>query len=162
MDAPTTTTSSSAKILVINHDSAQLNLFVIGLQLEGLEAEGVTDPIRGLEMLSESKYDMALVDLMIPRMNGLQISRAIRDGFPGVKTVLMSEYLLSPVQLAKADLGVVGFVPKPFKIEQLISFIKLKLQHDDSRRREEVTHSSSSSTSRTSGPFDILKFQLAV
>lgn len=161
MNAPTYS-SSPCKVLVITDNQSQLRDIVSGLRLEGLDARGETDPFFALERLSTQEHDIVLVDLMIPRMNGLQISRAIRDRHPGLKTVLMSDYLLSPVQLAKADIGVVGFVPKPCKIGQLAEFIKLKASKSETIRKEEVKSTSSIYTSEVDIPFGILDLHLAV
>jgi FixJ family two-component response regulator len=63
----------------------------------------------------------------MPEINGLQLARALRTSFPAVTTILMSAYHLSPMQLSRADTGVVGFVPKPFRFDELVRFIRSKI-----------------------------------
>ena len=115
------------RILVIDDNLNEVKTLIIGLGLEGFQVEGTQDGNEALEMLEKQQFDMALIDLMMPNINGIQLARKIRENFPDVTTVLMSAFNLSPVQIAKADLGVVGFVTKPFRFEKLVEMIKEKL-----------------------------------
>ncbi len=67
-----------------------------------------------------------LVDMMMPGINGLDLARQVRSLFPSVKVVLTSAYHLSENQLRRADCGVVGFVPKPFRMRELVAFLQSK------------------------------------
>ena len=115
-------------MLVVDDDPNELRTMVIGLRLEGFDAVGAADGTSALKLLQESTYSLILIDLMMPEMNGLQLARAVRSSFPAVLTILMSAYHLSPVQISRADAGVVGFVPKPFRFEELVLFIRSKLE----------------------------------
>ena len=117
---------SGPKILVVDDDPNEMRSLVIGLKLEGFDAAGVSNGAQALTALGSAKYSAVVIDLMMPEMNGLQLAREIRASHPSVTTMLMSAYHLSPLQLARADTGVVGFVPKPFCFEELVSFIRSK------------------------------------
>ena len=71
----------------------------------------------------------------------------------------MSAYTLSPVQLARADAGVVGFVPKPYCFEELVRFIqdKARLHKDDLKS----TRTTDESRKPLSIPVDISALSLA-
>jgi len=126
-------------ILVIDDNLNEVKTLIIGLGLEGFQVEGAGDGQKALEMLAKKKYDMALIDLMMPEINGIQLARKIRQDYPDVTTVLMSAFNLSPVQIAKADLGVVGFVTKPFRFEKLVEMIKSKLENRNGGKIEFVS-----------------------
>jgi len=113
-------------VLVVDHDSNELKALVIGLKLEGFTVAGASSSAAALQLLAESRFDVALIDLMIPETNGLQLSRSIRAAFPEVTTILMSAYHLSLAQLVRADTGAVGFVPKPFRFDDLVKFVHAK------------------------------------
>ncbi len=119
------------RILVVDDDPNQLRALVIGLNLEGFEAVGVTDGGSALEMLAQDNFRVALFDLMMPSPNGLQLARQIRSTHPRVITILMSAYQLSATQLNKADVGVVGFIPKPSRFEDIVAFIHDKLRNQE-------------------------------
>ena len=132
------------KLLIVDDDQNEMNSLAIGLRLEGFDADGVDSGNAALAALKNKKYAAVLIDLMMPEMNGLQLARQIRTSFPHAITILMSAYHLSPVQLAKADTGVVGFVPKPFCFEDLVVFLYQKLDEEsrtaDSRANPESGH----------------------
>lgn len=121
------------KVLVVDDDPNEMRSLIIGLRLEGFDAVGASTGAVALSMLSEQSFSVVIIDLMMPEMNGLQLARAVRASFPSVTTLLMSAYHLSPVQLARADTGVAGFIPKPFCFEELIRFIHSKIDPDSSQ-----------------------------
>ena len=118
------------KILVVDDDPNEMRSLVIGLRLEGFDAIGASSGPTALNMLDQESFRVVIIDLMMPEMNGLQLARAVRDSYPSITTLLMSAYHLSPVQLARADTGVAGFVPKPFCFEELVRFIQSKVDPD--------------------------------
>jgi DNA-binding NtrC family response regulator len=147
------------RVLLINDDSDELNAFSMGLRLEGICITGTTSATRALDLLALADYDIALIDLMISEINGLELARKIRNKHPRVLTILMSDYLLSPVQLAKANTGVIGFVPKPCRFEEVARFIRAKLE---SRvQKEEISAARAASRVNSQEPFDVLSVQFA-
>ena len=129
------THEAKPKILIVDDDPNERKSLVIGFNMEKLEAHGAPNGPTALRMLEEKEYSVALIDLMMPDMNGLQLARVLRSVYPSVITVLMSAYHLSPVQLARANAGVVGFVPKPFRFDSLVKFISSKIEGRRQRER---------------------------
>ena len=119
------------RILVVDDDPNELRALSICFKLEGFNVVGVMSGNAAVDMLKKREFAVALIDLMMPQMNGIQLAREIRNVSPSTKTVLMSAYTLSPSQLNKIDIGIVGFVTKPFEFENLVSFLKHCI--DDSR-----------------------------
>jgi DNA-binding response OmpR family regulator len=115
------------RILIVDDDVNEMRSLVIGLRLEGFDAVGAGAGEQALRMLEEGNFSLAIIDLMMPEMNGLQLARSIRASFSEVSTILMSAYHLSPAQLSRADTGVIGFVPKPFSFEDLVLYIRSKI-----------------------------------
>ncbi|MCP4199713.1 MAG: response regulator [Proteobacteria bacterium] len=117
-------TEKPTRILVVDDEPNELRALTIGLKLEGFHVVGVTNGNTAIDMLKKREFAVALTDLMMPQMNGIQLAREIRNISPSTKTVLMSAYTLSPSQLNKIDIGIVGFVTKPYEFEELVSFLK--------------------------------------
>lgn len=107
----------------------------IGLRLEGFEVEMVSDPPSALALLAAQPFDLAVVDLMMPGTNGIELARMIRDRRTGTRVILTSAYHLSERQLMRADCGAVGFVPKPFDLGELAGFLRSKLPGSDAPAR---------------------------
>ena len=120
-------TNGKPRVLVVDDNPGEVKALRIGLDLEGFSVTGVTGGKEALSQLADEHYSLVLIDMMMPGMNGLELARAVRSAHPATPTILMSAYHLSPVQLARADTGAVGFVPKPFDFEELVRFIRRKI-----------------------------------
>jgi DNA-binding response OmpR family regulator len=116
-----------ARVLVVDDEENQVRMLVAALRHEGFETLGTRDPDSVMDILAREPLDVALVDLMMPGLNGIELARKIRDAYPLVRVVLTSAYHLSERQLSRADCGVVGFVPKPYVLPELADFLRAKL-----------------------------------
>ncbi len=85
------------------------------------------DAASAIASLDGAPADIAIVDLMMPGTNGIELARLVRDRHPATRIVLTSAYHLSERQLLRADCGAVGFVPKPYDLAELARFIHAKL-----------------------------------
>jgi DNA-binding response OmpR family regulator len=118
-----------ARVLVVDNEESQVRDLLVGLRHEGFEAVGTHEPDSVMELLQGESVDVALVDLMMSGLNGIELARKIRDAHPTIRVVLTSAYHLSERQLSRADCGVVGFVPKPYVLAELADFLRAKLTH---------------------------------
>lgn len=117
----------TTRILIVDDESNQRKSLAIGLRLEGFGVLEAENGEQALEVLGREAVDLALVDLMMPGINGLDLARRMRFRHPEVRIVLTSAYHLSKRQLERAEIRVLGFVPKPFEMDDLVSFLRAKL-----------------------------------
>jgi DNA-binding response OmpR family regulator len=116
---------------VVDDVANHARVTAIGLRIEGFDVEVAPDSEGALRVLDEQPFDVAMVDLMMPGTNGMQLCRLIRERHPGTRVVLTSAYHLSERQLLRADCGAVGFVPKPFDLSDLARFLRAKIRPSD-------------------------------
>lgn len=116
-----------ARILIVDDEPNHRCSLAIGLRLEGFEVSEAPDGLAALQLVEEESVDVAIVDLMMPGMNGLDLARRLRLRAPRVLVVLTSAYHLSERQLARANVGAVGFVPKPYQLDDLVGFLRDKV-----------------------------------
>jgi DNA-binding response OmpR family regulator len=130
------------RVLIVDDEENQRRTLSIGLRLEGFDvvvAGSSQEALRalgaavagvsGVEAGSRPTnpgIDLALIDLMMPGLNGLDLARQIRRLFPNVRVVLSSAYHLSARQVERADCGAIGFVPKPYHLDELCTFLRAK------------------------------------
>lgn len=119
------------RVLVVDDDAGHARVVVIGLRVEGFDVELTHDAEEALRLLASERFDAAVVDLMLPGTNGIQLARLVRERHPSTRVVLTSAYHLSERQLLRADCGAVGFVPKPFDLGELARFLRAKLSSVD-------------------------------
>jgi DNA-binding response OmpR family regulator len=103
------------RVLVVDDEANHTRVMAIGLRIEGFEVETAADAEGALRVMAGETFDLAVVDLMMPGTNGIQLARLIRERFPHVR----------------ADCGAVGFVPKPFDLTELARFLRGKLAAAD-------------------------------
>lgn len=117
----------SSRILIVDDEVNHRKALAIGLRIEGYTVLEAEDGRAALELLSQEEVDMAIVDLMMPGINGLDLCRRMRFRHPAVPIVLTSAYHLSQRQLERAEIRVLGFLPKPFEMDELVEFLRVKL-----------------------------------
>jgi DNA-binding response OmpR family regulator len=122
------------RLLVVEDDARHARVVAIGLRIEGFDVEVTSNADAALHLLATETFDVAVLDLMLPGTNGIQLARIVREQHPRTRVVLTSAYHLSERQLVRADCGAVGFVPKPFDLGELARFLKSKLPNMDPDR----------------------------
>ena len=115
------------RVLVVDDEANHARVMAIGLRIEGFDVETASNADCALAAMRVGPFDLAIVDLMMPGTNGIQLARLIREQHDGTRVVLTSAYHLSERQLLRADCGAIGFVPKPFDLTELAKFLKAKL-----------------------------------
>jgi DNA-binding response OmpR family regulator len=123
------------RLLVVDDDPNHARVTAIGLRIEGFEVELAQNAPEALELMAREPFEVAVVDLMLPGTNGIQLARLVRERHPGTRIVLTSAYHLSERQLVRVDCGAVGFVPKPFDLTELAGFLRSKLAGGETPRR---------------------------
>ena len=114
------------RVLIVDDEENQRKTLSIGLKLEGFEVVAAANAEEALRLLATHAVDAAVVDLMIPGTNGLELTRQIKRMFPNIRVFLSSAYHLSARQMERADCGAAGFLPKPFKLAELGSELRGK------------------------------------
>ena len=115
------------RVLVVDEDGTARRALVVALALDGFEVFVARSSAEALSiLLTKAEIDVALIDLMMAGLNGLELARCIRRSHPGVRVVLTSAYHLSARQVERADCGAVGFVPKPYKVAEVCEFLRAK------------------------------------
>ncbi len=111
--------SPAAHILIVEDHAPLVKGFARALNAGGYSVDSAADGLEGLGRLLERSYDAVVTDLNMPRMNGLDFLAKIRALQPGVPVILMTGDL-DPHAYARArELGVVRYLLKPVRIEQL-------------------------------------------
>ena len=109
-------------ILIVDDDS-----FICDMVREHLILQGyrVLTACSGAEALQKSgeavKIDILLTDIMMPRMNGIELAKKFANLIPGVKILFMSGYLSDPVQDEELPLVKYPVIEKPFSLDRLKS-----------------------------------------
>jgi CheY-like chemotaxis protein len=108
------------RILIADDESNHRRCLSISLRMEGYEVVEAPDGQRALEVLARLPVDVLVCDLMMPRIDGLELARRARLAYPATGIVLTSAYHLTQLQLERAQVGDIRFLPKPYPFEELM------------------------------------------
>jgi DNA-binding NtrC family response regulator len=115
------------RVLVVDDEENQRRTLSIGLKHEGFEVFTAASSSEALETLSSTPgIEVAVIDLMMPGLNGLDLARQIGRLYPGVRVVLASAYHLSARQFERANCGACAFIPKPYSLPDLCRALRGK------------------------------------
>ncbi len=99
------------------------------LESAGHEVVLAVDGLEGLQLCHSTPVDLALVDLFMPRQEGLETIKKLRQQFPDFPIIAMSgDSLALPLLSIAQRLGATEVLPKPFLPEELLEAIKHALQ----------------------------------
>jgi DNA-binding response OmpR family regulator len=117
------------RILVIEDDEQLSRLLELELAHKGYSPEIVSDGNAGLSKLQSKDYDIVLLDIMLPGIDGLEVCRRIRL-FSNVPVIMLTakDNLISKVM--GLDIGADDYVTKPFSTEELFARIRAALRRN--------------------------------
>ena len=110
--------SDAPLVLVVDDDSDILGLVRLRLERSGYEVVSAHDGIEALERVGERAPDLAIVDVMMPRMDGHQLTRALRDRADTATIPIL--VLTAAVQNADVE-GADAHLRKPFSPRELVA-----------------------------------------
>jgi len=118
--------SATGHVLIVDDEPAVRDATQLMVEALGYRVTSVADGETALSRLSapDAGYDLALLDLTMPRMDGFELLRRIRVQHPTLPVVLMSGYVESDIREraeAGAEAAAVDFLQKPFVLERLRS-----------------------------------------
>ncbi len=117
-----------ATILVVEDDPAIRLGLKKSLGFEGYNVIEAADGERGLEAVFESRPDLIVLDLMLPRVNGYEVCRTIRKHDRTIPIIILSAKDLEADMIMGLDLGADDYMTKPFSTRELSARIKAALR----------------------------------
>ena len=115
------------RILVAEDDKDIAEVIKLYLENEGYQVITAGDGIIAYEELQKQKFDLAIVDIMLPRMNGYDLIKKIRET-NNIPIIILSAKNLDSDKILGLDLGADDYLTKPFNPLELIARIKSNLR----------------------------------
>ena len=119
------------RVLVIE-DEPRIRAFLArGLAAEGLLVDESVDGRSGLFRALEEKYDLVILDLLLPELDGLSVLHALHDNRPELPVLILSARSDLPTKLRGFELGANDYLPKPFSFEELLARVRVQLRRNE-------------------------------
>jgi DNA-binding response OmpR family regulator len=116
------------RILVVEDEPGILAFVTRALRADGFTIDAATDGAQALGCLNRQRYDLVVLDLLLPRVDGLSVLRHIREAQPELPVVIVSARTDLSTKLRGFDLGACDYVSKPFALDELLARIRAHLR----------------------------------
>jgi DNA-binding response OmpR family regulator len=123
----------SERILVIEDDPSILRGLQLNLGMEGYTVRSAMDGETGLRLALTEKPDLVVLDLMLPRLGGLDIVREVRKADPDLPILIVSAKGQEIDKVAGLQLGADDYMVKPFGLKELLARIDALLRRRRAR-----------------------------
>ncbi|MGA0878430.1 MAG: response regulator transcription factor [Ilumatobacteraceae bacterium] len=120
--------SQSGRVLIADDDRAIRESLDRALSLEGYRTVAVTDGARALDELRRQPFDLVVLDLMMPNVDGITVCRVLRSEKNEVPILMLTARTQTSDRVEGLDAGADDYLPKPFALEELLARIRALLR----------------------------------
>ena len=118
----------SARILLADDDRAIREALTRALSLEGYDVVQAPDGAQALALIESSRPDMAILDVMMPNVDGLTVCRVVRAERNRLPILMLTARTETPDRVAGLDAGADDYLPKPFDLDELLARVRALLR----------------------------------
>jgi DNA-binding response OmpR family regulator len=133
---PKTVDLRGRRVLVVEDDPSIAIGLRINLESEGYSVEVAEDGERGLELARTAPPDLIVLDVMLPRKNGLEVLHELRSEGRTVPIIILSAKSAEMDKVAGLELGAEDYVAKPFSLAELLARVRGALRRGAAAVRE--------------------------
>ncbi|MDD6445103.1 MAG: response regulator transcription factor [Lachnospiraceae bacterium] len=128
------------KVLVVDDEKLIVKGIRFSLEQDGMEVDCAYDGEEALKMAQENEYDMILLDIMLPKMDGFEVCQAIRE-FSDMPIVMLTAKGDDMDKILGLDYGADDYITKPFNILEVKARIKAIMRRTSGPREKKETFS---------------------
>ena len=118
-------------VLVVDDEAEFMETLVKRLRKRKLTVSGVTSGEAALEQLKETTFDIVVLDVKMPGMNGLDTLRELKKSYPLVEVIMLTGHADMEAAIEGMDVGAFDYLMKPIEIDELL----YKIQDAHKRKR---------------------------
>src|SRR4030042_3080343 len=108
------------KVLIADDDKNLRKVLMNELSEEGFDVDAADNGIKTMELLEKNEYDVLLLDLNMPGLNGMDVLKKIKDLEIPTEVIILTAHATVPTAVDAMKLGAYDYLTKPFKVEVLI------------------------------------------
>ena len=132
------------RILVVDDEASMCDFLSVVLSNEGYSVKTVQDGKQALEILKKDPYHCMILDLKMPKMDGLEVLRHAKDIAPELGVVVITAYASLQSAIEALRLGALDYVNKPFKVDEIKivvekAFEQINLKRENRNLRSQLS-----------------------
>ncbi len=124
------------KILVVEDDQRVAELIVRGLEERGFTLSLAYDGLSGKKLAKQNDYDLMIIDIILPRLDGLDLCREIRQHNPDIPIIMLTALGTTDDKVEGFDAGADDYLVKPFEMRKLLVRIRALLKRRHKRAND--------------------------
>ena len=127
------------KILLVEDDDALRYIVKDNLEQNKYGVSAADDGEKAIEIFNEDSFDLVILDVMLPKIDGFQVAKTIRKKNEHVPIIFLTARSMTEDKIKGLTIGGDDYIPKPFSMEELLLKIKIFLKRSHSRPLDEYS-----------------------
>ena len=121
-----------ARVLIIDDEPRIVDFVSRALAAEGFRVDSAPDGIKGFELARSGRYELVVLDLLLPGRDGVTVLRQLMDARPEQRVLVLSALTDVRNKVECLELGASDYLPKPFAMAELVARIRARLRQTTS------------------------------
>ncbi len=117
-----------ANILVVDDEKLILDMITIELEKQGFKVTATSSSKEAIKLLELAKYDLVLVDLMMPHITGLEMLQMIKERHPETPVIVITAYGSIETAVKAMKLGAYDYLTKPFSSDEFLIIVNKAIE----------------------------------
>jgi DNA-binding NtrC family response regulator len=126
---------SDARILIVDDDENIRKVLMAILEDKGYNIEAVGTAREAIKRTEKKFYNLALIDIRLPDMEGIDLLTKIRDATPRMRKIIITGYPTLQNAVDAVNRGADAYIMKPFDVERVLSTINEQLRKQDQEKK---------------------------
>ena len=127
--------NSSSKILIVDDDENIRKVLMAILEDKGYDVEAVGTAREAIKKTDKKFYNLALIDIRLPDMEGIDLLTKIRDTTPRIRKIIITGYPTLQNAVDAVNRGADAYITKPFDVERVLSTINEQLRKQEHEKK---------------------------
>src|SRR5579864_9753673 len=129
------------KILIVEDEPAMVSGLRDNFEFEGYQVITAADGVSGLERALADSPDLVILDVMMPRMSGLDVCKQLKSRRPAIPIIMLTARGQEVDKVVGLELGADDYVTKPFSIRELLARVKAVLRRTHTLPKDQDNYS---------------------
>jgi len=117
-----------SRVLVVDDEPMIVSFVSRALSAEGFQVDGASDGARGLELARTGGYELVVLDLLLPSIDGVTVLQELMESRPSQRVLVLSALSDVETKVRCLEFGASDYVSKPFSLAELVARIRARLR----------------------------------